>query len=315
MPKTVCRIRWRPGSPLGLSIYPCVTFLDLPREIRDQVYYDALVATGPITVWSGSRDFSSGEISGRMVSTETYTVEPKDTVLDSLATGLFRCNTIVAHEALEIFYRCNIFCVTGFEIWNPMYKWLNNIGRRNRRQLRTMTADMPPPEQLGTDTYGTRTLCHFYSPFPRVHSVVNIDTEVWDTPHYLDPAIEAIFRLLGESGVRLSLELLLGRYLPGVVLWQDEQVEDAYRWGGMDIPNEIERVNGLYACRVDVLWRCWGQKSKHIEQRELIQKKGWKILDEKDGLFPVTPVTLFNPFANQTMPVPQTSIIRYSLTR
>lgn len=311
----VCRIRWRPGSPLGLSIYPCITFLDLPREIRDRVYHDALVAIGPITVWSGSRDVSYSEALGKRVMTKTYTVEAKDPVLDLLATGLFRCNTIVAREALEIFYRCNIFHVTGFEIWNPMYKWLKDIGDRNKQQLRNMTADMPRPEPLETDTYGARTLYHFYAPFPRVHSVVNGDTAVWDTPHYLDPAIEACFRILGESGARLSLKLLLGRYIPGVVLWEDEQVEDAYRWGGMDIPNEIERVRELYAGRVDVIWQCQGQKSKHIEQRELIQRKGWEIVGEKDDLFPATPYTYFDILAHQTRTIPQASIIQYSLSR
>lgn len=289
MPKVVCRIRWRPGSPLGLSIYPCVTFLDLPREIRDRIYYNALVAIRPITVWSGSRDFSYSETLGRKVTTKTCTVEAKDPVLDLLATGLFQCNTIITHEALEIFYRSNVFHVTGYEIWNPMYKWLKDIGSRNRQQLQTITADMPRPEPLGTDTYGARTLYHSYGPFPRVHSVVNIDTTVWNIPHYLDPAIEAIFCILGESGVSLNLELLLGRYLPGVVLWRDEQVEDAYHWGSMDIPDEIERVRVLYAGCVHILWRCQGPKAKHIEQRELIQNKGWEIVDEKGDLFPVTP--------------------------
>jgi hypothetical protein len=46
---------------------------------------------------------------------------------------------------------------------------------------------------------------------PRIRSVVNIDTAVRDTPHYLDSAIEVSFRILGGNGViRLSLELVLG---------------------------------------------------------------------------------------------------------
>lgn len=45
-------------------------------------------------------------------------------------------------------------------------------------------------------------------------------------------------------------------------------------WRGMDIPNEIERVHELYASRIDVLWQCQGRASKHIEQKEWIQRKG-----------------------------------------
>lgn len=196
-----------------------------------------------------------------------------------------------------------------------MYEWLKDIGSRNRQHLRTMTADIPRPEPLGTDTYGARTLYNSYSAFPRVHSVVNINTAVREVSYHLDPAIEAIFRILGERRVRLSLELLLGKYLPGVELWEDGQEDDHYRWGDMDMPGEIQRVRGLYASRVDVLYRCQGLRSKHVEQRDLIQKQGWKIIDEKEALLPVTPDTYFDIFTNQTRTIPQASIIQYSLSR
>jgi hypothetical protein len=229
-----------------------------------------LVALRHITVWSGSQDVSSRETLSKQVTTTTYTVEAKDTVLDLLATSLFRCNTTIAYEALEIFYYHNTFHVTGFEIWNPMYKWLHDIGSRNRQQLQTITPDMQRPKLLEIDAYNTGTLKSLYAPFPCVHSVGSHDITVWDTPHYLDPAIKACFRILGESGATLSLRLWMGKYLPGVVLWEDEQVEDAYCWGGMDIPNEIERVHKPYASRINVLCQCQGGKSKHIKQKELI---------------------------------------------
>ena len=36
MPKRVLQITWQRGEPLDLAVYPSRTFLDLPREFREQ---------------------------------------------------------------------------------------------------------------------------------------------------------------------------------------------------------------------------------------------------------------------------------------
>jgi hypothetical protein len=77
-----------------------------------------------------------------------------------------------------------------------------------------MAVDMPRPEPLEMDAYGARTSYLFYAPFTRVHSVFNRNTTAGDTIHYMDPAIEVYFRILGESGAKLSLRLWTGRCLP-----------------------------------------------------------------------------------------------------
>jgi hypothetical protein len=38
MTPKVCRIKYRKGQPLGLTIYPAPTFTSLPLEIREEIY-------------------------------------------------------------------------------------------------------------------------------------------------------------------------------------------------------------------------------------------------------------------------------------
>jgi hypothetical protein len=49
------------SSPENLRMPPTKTFLDFPREIRDQIYAEALVAKNPIIVWLGYEHYQSRE--------------------------------------------------------------------------------------------------------------------------------------------------------------------------------------------------------------------------------------------------------------
>src|SRR5580700_5133958 len=117
--KGVCRITWRKGEPLGLAAYSAVCFLDLPREIRDRIYYDALVASRPITV--SSITIHSHEIrqndTKRIVVSREYTVEGKDPIFKEMSTNLLWCHPIIAPEAATCFYQSNTFHFEGNEVW------------------------------------------------------------------------------------------------------------------------------------------------------------------------------------------------------
>lgn len=96
MPKQVCRIRWRKGEPLGLVKYPTTTFLDLPREIRDQIYHNGLVSSDPLTVWSGHYHRDYRKKNGKVEMKQTTTVEPIDPNLKQLTRGLLYCSHQIA---------------------------------------------------------------------------------------------------------------------------------------------------------------------------------------------------------------------------
>ena len=139
MPKMVCRITWRMGEPLGLAVYPRPTFLDLPREVRDQIYYEALVVSRPITVSSitvglpGSIEYNT-ETKQKTISHKCI-IEGRDEILNDITHGLLRCQKQVSSEAAVTFYQLNTFHFDGNEVWDPLYTFLKGIGDSKRRQF------------------------------------------------------------------------------------------------------------------------------------------------------------------------------------
>lgn len=121
--KNVCRITWRKGEPLGLAVSTTACFLDLPREIRDRIYFDALVSSRPITISSVTLHGSQCTYNdaNQTVISRAYTIEGQDPILQQLATSLLFCHPTIASEAAKNFYQSNTFYFEGNEIWNPLY--------------------------------------------------------------------------------------------------------------------------------------------------------------------------------------------------
>ena len=307
MPERVCRITWRKGEPLGLAIYPSLTFLDLPREVRDQIYYQALVTSGPITVSSVTVNDPSHiqydtETKQRTIS-QKYTIEGRDPVLDEITLGLLRCQSLVSSEAAVIFYQMNTFHFDGNEVWNPLYTFLKDIGDSNRDLLGNVSMAISEPyKKVYQDRYGTRISTHggwvsllnpvhssVYpllprpsSPVVRTHPPGYIPaihdhpfapiiprTEFLSRPlQYFDPAMQACFRLLGSGVSRLSLQLILKAGVPGV------DVKLGLSVLSMALPDFIEGLRQEFAASVTVLWNCVGRRDAVIEQTDSIQAKG-----------------------------------------
>ncbi|KAL5329457.1 hypothetical protein ACEPPN_002969 [Leptodophora sp. 'Broadleaf-Isolate-01'] len=156
MPKRVCRIRWHKGKPLGLIRYTAPTFLDLPRELRDRIYYHALVLPDPITVCSMEYDWTPISKDGKISLVETVTLDTSNPTNMPPALGMLSCNRQLVTEAVAIFYGFNTFRFTGYETWQPMYEWLRMIGDKARAHLRNLTIEVQRPKGLIQDRHGSQ---------------------------------------------------------------------------------------------------------------------------------------------------------------
>lgn len=295
MPALVCRIQWRKGLPLGLSVSPRRSFLELPRELRDKIYRYSLIESEPITVWSGTHgeDEEIPNPPGIFTLRSWKTVDTNVTTLDRSTLSLLWCNRKVACEAAATLYRWNTFHFVGGNNWNPLYAFLQMIGEENRYSLRSIKMQMCKPKQVWQHLDGTRTSLDswlFREVIPPIEYMHRHSTPiVKGLVDNLDPAIEACFRILGKNRPALTLMLILDRhYLPGVEVLFDEQHPDRYRFS-MDLPVMMETFRQDFtadsgtASRVEILWQGECLKDQFTDQTKLIQESGWEIMDVKEG--------------------------------
>jgi hypothetical protein len=162
MPKRVCRIRWRRGEPLSLVKYPSVSFLDLPQEIRNQIYHHALVLPDPITVCSMHYKWTARSKYGRCTLIESITLDPVHPILAPPSLALMYCSPQVTVEAKATFYSLNTFRFAGHEAWQPMYQWLSIIREGARAYLRNLMVEVHRPKGLIQDRHGSHDFHYHY---------------------------------------------------------------------------------------------------------------------------------------------------------
>lgn len=293
MPKLVCRLRWRKGLPLGLSVSSETScFLDLPPEIRNKIYHYSLVASEPLTIWSGSHDDDKTELPESLTLTSHIKVKIDVSFSNGLALGLLCCNRQVSSETAGILYQENTFRFLGENNWNPLYGFLQSIGEENRHNLRSLEIAMHKPKQLWQHLDGT---CTDHTPWWRLCEVVPRPMRSQNSSalfkegfvDYLDPAIEACFRILGRRKSTLTLRLILWKdYLPEVMF--DSQHPEDFLFG-LDLPILIETLRRDLTSdteaggQVDVLWQGECLKDEFDEQIELIRNQGWLVVDTAKG--------------------------------
>ncbi len=298
MPQQVCRIRWRRGSPLRLSVTLKTSYLDLPPELRDEIYIYSLISPNPITLWCGvgKDETDHSDLSGNITRSTSKTVNSTNvsTLVKHFALNLLQCNRQVAREAATIFYRRNTFRFMGQGNWNPLYVFLGMIGEDNRGNLRSIEMHMPKPDQVWQHADGTCTSrddWRFREVKPQsTHWLLERGKSTSYVEGYVDhfdPAIEACFRVLGKirSG-RLTLTMMLDRdRIPGVELYFDEQHPDSCRFD-VKFPVVMEELRQEFttASQVQILWKGkTGWRDRYAERKELIRKTGWEIIDEQEG--------------------------------
>jgi len=293
----ICRLKYRKGQPLGLTIYQGPTFSSLPLEIRNKIYEDLLIAPDPLTVYSAPPDRSDEHRGG---------VYPK---LFPLTLGLLRVNKTIAAEAAAVFYHRNTFAFSApyhsfeFDTWDPLYSFLLTIGATNRAHLLRLEAAISRPMEIIKDADGTITTCA-YGPrwlrkvyardqHLRVYPPVDSNRVIGLTVDYVSPAIEAVFRILGPNGsnLRLSLTMVDG-YLPGIALFYDDY-SDWNSWWSLEIPDYVEIMRSQFTSRfpgdegrVEVLWEGSSVKSAIDPAVDRVEKLGWEIIEMKEPFGP-----------------------------
>ncbi|KAH7128469.1 hypothetical protein B0J11DRAFT_525044 [Dendryphion nanum] len=300
MPSMVCRISHRPGQPLGLCIYPAMSFLDLPREVRDMIYEYILIDTNPILVYSVPTNADNNyEIP------QNYKFRPRTS---HLTLGLLRVNREIAMESASLFYYHNTFQFGdryrsaslynpfpgGFDYWDALYSFLSCIGSRNRNRLRKIEMDISRPQLVTKDEHGTVSSYMRDSWWlKKVHSrdtYTRKNGPEYDGSRYDDisPAIEAVFRILGKKGPKLRLSLILD-----FQIFPEDPVSP-YRvgWGG-EIPRHVELMRKRFTAlpdkqeeRVDVLWEGGDTKRRFLDRIEVLVHDGWQIVSYSDVFGP-----------------------------
>jgi hypothetical protein len=162
-----CPLRLRKGEPDSYYMHTCTTFPNLPRELRDRIYSEALISPNPITVCSMTVESHENSLmepewfkddKGRTIHEAMYIIDSKAALLEELAFGLLRASKTIASEVAVVLYSSNTFHFGGSQVWNPFYGWLDLIGLKNRSYLQRLSLELVKPEYLNANNIGIRTL-------------------------------------------------------------------------------------------------------------------------------------------------------------
>ncbi|KAH6677606.1 hypothetical protein B0J14DRAFT_584710 [Halenospora varia] len=277
---------------------PPLTFLSLPREIRDKIYDLALVSVSPIIAWKGSWKFElhyfpkpEGQLVPDLSSCIRWRNIDQEAISASLRpvnVKLILCNKTVSHEAALVFYRKNTFSFLGEHNWDPIVSWLEAIGAENRNSLLLMEIDAYRPDAVWQRSSGERVMepagytreeiypRHPYLPLPTSENALR-----YGPVENINPAVETIFILLGrmESEQKLTIVMQLPLYLyPGARTPRGEWDSSPWRgWYSMDLPNLVEKFRSLHTQRVEVLWKGEECRQELEDQQAIIERIGWDI--------------------------------------
>ncbi|KAF2815999.1 uncharacterized protein BDZ99DRAFT_457916 [Mytilinidion resinicola] len=327
MPRKVCRIRRRAGEPLGLAIYPAETFMNLPREVREMIYEHLLIDSSPIIVYSEPPDPPDAAKRAR-----THSWSSK---YPHLTLGLLHVNRTIAIESASLFYAHNTFKFgdlhhptqpqhygfpdhTGIEYWDAIYSFLYCIGPQNRARLRSIEADISRPPPVIKDTDGTVSSRIPGSWMRKVHSRdqhTRIYPPVYDAtwPDFayddVSPAIDAVFRILGQQGLKLQLSLIME-----YDRWPQLYYEEHYVSGwSEEVPDHVEAMRKRFTLlqngegeRVEVLWKGGGEKGRFVRSTKSLVEGGWEIVDVQD---------IYGPPAEFTSRIRLTASVCFTLKR
>ncbi|KAH8601812.1 hypothetical protein B0O99DRAFT_680929 [Bisporella sp. PMI_857] len=300
MAPMVCRLKYRKGEPLGLSIYPGPTFMSLSFDIREKIYQLLLISSEPIIVNPKPLNIASRE---------------SFTGLRLLTFELFAVNKAISAEAAAVFYHRNTFKFLmkldrqyrpgynrpSFNPWGILYSFLYVIGDVNRAYLRFLELEISQPKSVAKELNGTISSLkngshwvrkvHARDQYPRLYPCAQYDQYQGPTVEYISPAIEAVFRLLGSE--RQQLQLLLKTEMNNL---PENRVlpHNGYRIGwSNEIPDYIEQMKKRFTtslrdeAQVEVLWEVPYFKSYFVSKMKTIKNDGWEVLEILDVFGPL----------------------------
>ncbi|KAL8668456.1 MAG: hypothetical protein Q9168_006911 [Polycauliona sp. 1 TL-2023] len=281
-------------------------FLQLPSEIRLQIYKFSLISPSPIIVWSA--EFAHGYPKPTHLLSWNRTAMRSS--IQNLALGLLRCNTITATESAFIFYHHNTFRFEGDHEYYPAVTFLS-ILNFNLENLRNLENTVRQPLSAWQSPDGSRHKMsgvnarglaahhpHFATPPPgQPYQEGEVDI--------VDPALETILSLLAKSSNdsvprRLTLVLDLGsNTIPGIVLIYEE---DASLFS-MDLPNLLEiwrrsyfvkegTKNSYGASSLDLIWKAEIDREIFDAKGDLLEDVGWTVVKKQED------ERVYTPFRN-----------------
>ncbi|KAH8586879.1 hypothetical protein B0O99DRAFT_585273 [Bisporella sp. PMI_857] len=280
---------------------PRLTFLSFPLEIRNQIYSFALIFPTPIIIWRGQ--WESLNISPKGSNNTNYTGRYhrvidhsiKTASLQQLAFNLLVAHPTVTQEAAFVFYNKNTFAFQGEHNWDPIIKWLCQIGEKNRNNLTNIEIDGSKPDMVWQRVGGERVSCGFtreeiYPMNPHLNTIgPPFKVGLVDN---INPALEKVFELLGRRKTKHHVTIIMraGSFYPGTLPHDDDQYPEL-GWYGMELPNLIENCRALYAQGdrnkgkdlVEVLWSDKTHRLWFIENIERLKKLRWQATSSPEA--------------------------------
>ncbi|KAF7854587.1 hypothetical protein EAF04_010396 [Stromatinia cepivora] len=285
------------------------SFLSLPPELRDTIYELALIAPVSVIAWSDipGLELPKWHDDNRLISDYDRSWGPftESLSVKHLTANLLKCHPLISREAATIYYGRNTFLFTGNFTWTTVMNWLDEIGPLNCSHLTELDLCLKQPQFVWQLPNGARTMIDarvgewarkenaIEEVYPRNRFLyleqdrVSEDTDaepdngIEGFVQNINPDIENVFKLLGESGEGPKIVINIftaynhGIGWPRLDKWYFE--ENPYgHWLQMDVPNVIEKCRDLYSSEsangkaIEVLWNgAMGAEFLRQERKEL----------------------------------------------
>ncbi|KAI9675765.1 MAG: hypothetical protein M1817_001132 [Caeruleum heppii] len=126
-----------------------IAFLDLPPEIRNQIYEQALVSPDPIDLWPESKpdvvdvdlQLGHGDVNRGALVRSLSKFRP------AIAIHLLRACRQINREAIPFLFGCNDFRFTNEKGWIMLYVFLTHIGLSNMKHITRLHVFIPVPDE------------------------------------------------------------------------------------------------------------------------------------------------------------------------
>jgi hypothetical protein len=254
-----------------------MSFLKLPREIRDQIYELSLFTSQPIIVWDGTF-YINAYVYWDWVARRN---RPRISALQELTLGLLRVNRLVASEAACTFYRLNTFRFEGTSPWDALCIFSNLVGK-NKRWLRHLHLQMKqPPEKVLPHLHGTFiseekwALQQLYDYDEELHQFC--EPHKYGFVEYICPALRLFFKVIGKDVPLTVVVALESGYLPGFPNHLIEHDPDRLFWG-MTIPTSMEYFREKFAGNMEILWKGDCMTMHFLRRLDEIKSRGWEVI-------------------------------------
>jgi hypothetical protein len=308
----------RPRKDHLTHIVQASPFLELPFEIREQIYYYVLVRPIPIDLWP--LKYKQGPPNGPIFRLQ----EDLLYVRKEMATGLLTTCKQLYDEAGNIFWSRNTFRFSGDIEWFGARRFLGQIGPRALSQIQSLELFAPLADAHCLDTYSfheryRNRILDFYTNareaknMPKTH-MIKVQKQPWrgnfgdwhgrmileHTVFVLTSNVRYVCHLMDMAKTSLDLKLVLpkgfglnsvdgpfygtsGRYMPlpeGGSYW----VQD----NDLQLPEDLSRLLPLLTRRLTLVIEA-GATLHRLELPEQFTKIGINVLCQPGSFFRTSP--------------------------